>query len=92
MTHPIALLLIDIIGIYYFILIVWVILSLLIYFNIVNSHQPLVQKLNYILFRLTEPVLKYIRRVIPPIGGMDLSPLALMILLHFAQNMLYYYF
>ena len=92
MIHPITALLVQLIDIYNMIIIIWVVLSLLIYFNIVNPYQPLVQKVNYILHRLMDPVLKHIRRFIPPIGGIDLSPMLLIILLQFVRNSLLYYF
>lgn len=82
----------TIITLYNYILIVWIILSWLIAFNIVNSYQPLVQQLNYFLKKLTEPVLNLIRSIIPPLGGIDLSAIILFLLLGFIRNSLYTYF
>lgn len=89
--HPITLLLIDILSIYKIILIIWIIIGWLTYFNILNRHQPFIMKLSYILERLTEPALKPIRRVIPPVAGLDLSPIILFLLITFIQRMLAYY-
>lgn len=82
----------SIITLYNYILIVWIILSWLISFNIVNPYQPLVQHLNYFLKKLTEPVLNLIRSIIPPLGGIDLSAIILFLLLGFIRNSLYTYF
>ena len=92
MIHPITALLIQLIDLYMIVLIVWVVLSLLIQFKIVNAYQPLIQKVNYVLYRLTEPVLQPIRRFIPPLGGIDLSPMVLIIGMQFIRNSLIYYF
>lgn len=90
--HPIIYLLVELIDLYNLVLLVWIILSLLIYFKIINAYQPFVQKLNYVLYRLTEPVLAPIRKYVPPIGGLDLSPLVLIFGLHFIRYTLIYYF
>ena len=92
MTHPITALLVQLVDLYMLVLTVWVILSLLIHFKIVNAYQPLIQKVNYILYKLTDPVLKHIHRLIPPIGGIDISPMLLIIGLQFVRNSLIYYF
>jgi len=67
-------------------------MNLLIHFNIINRYQPFVQQLNAALARLTEPALKRIRKVLPAIGGIDLSPLILIIGLQFLQRVVVYYF
>lgn len=92
MVHPITALLVQLLDLYMMILIVWVVLSLLIHFKIVNAYQPLIQKVNYALYRLTEPVLQPIRKFIPAPGGLDLSPAILIIGIQFIRNSLIYYF
>lgn len=89
--NPFIQLLDTLINLFSLALLVWIILSWLIAFNIVNRHQPFVYKLNEVLSRLIEPVLRPIRRILPDLGGIDISPILLIILLQFIQNSLYYY-
>ncbi len=63
-----------------------VILTWLVQFNVVNTSNQLVYMVGDFLYRITEPVLKRIRSVIPPIGGIDLSPLILLLALFFIQQ------
>ncbi len=72
-------------------LFVWVILSLLISFNIVNRWHPIVSRVYDVLSRLLEPLLRPIRRILPDLGGIDISPIILIILLNFIERSLYYY-
>ena len=90
--NPVTWLLTEIISIFSFILFVWVILSLLIQFQIVNRNQPLVRKIFDVLSRFIEPTLKPIRKYMPDLGGVDISPIVLILGLQFIQRSLYYYF
>ena len=96
MLNPFVILLANIISIYTWIVIIWVIMSLLVSFNVVNRHQPVVERVFYILERLTNPVLDPIRRVLrkylPDMGGLDISPVILILLLQFINNALFTYF
>ncbi|MBA3813410.1 MAG: YggT family protein [Alphaproteobacteria bacterium] len=74
-----------VLGIYSWIVIVSVIMSWLINFNVINSHNNFVLMLIEFLYRMTEPVLMKIRRVVPIISGFDLSPIILIIILWFLQ-------
>lgn len=76
---------------YVWILIASAILSWLIAFNVVNTRNRFVYTLGDILNRLTEPALRPIRRVLPNLSGLDLSPLVLILLLYFARNLLFEY-
>ena len=69
-------------------LLIWIILSWLISFDIVNPRQPIVNKVYYALSRLLEPMLKPIRKLLPDLGGIDISPILLIILLRFIQSMM----
>ncbi len=89
--NPFSYLLYEIITIYLYAVYIWFIIGLLIYFNIVNQHQSFVHKVMDVLNRIIEPVLRPIRRVIPVINGLDLSPLALILLLNFIQHSIVYY-
>ena len=72
-------------GFYYFLLIVMIIMSWLTSFGIINSYQPFVQTVQGFLYSVTEPALAPIRRVLgrflPNLGGFDISPIILIFLL-----------
>lgn len=92
MMNPFIELISSVIQIINLLLIIWIVLSWLISFNIVNRNQPLVYRVNYALSRLFEPVLRPIRRFMPDLGEIDISPIVLFLLLHFLQRALFYYF
>ena len=92
MLDPFIYLISSLIDLYIFVLIVWLVLSWLIAFNIVNRHQPFVLRLNYALSRLVEPALKPIRNLLPDLGGIDISPIILILLLRFIDHALHQYF
>lgn len=85
MANPIIWLFNTVIELYLFFIIASAIISLLISFNIINRYQPLVQQINVFLERMTEPAYRRIRRYVPIMGGMDLSPLVLYVLVRFIQ-------
>jgi len=70
--YQILMLLLDVI---WFVMIVHIIMSWLISFQVLNLHQPLVSQIWSGLNRLLEPVYGPIRRVLPNTGGLDLAPL-----------------
>ena len=83
------IILIDtIIQIYIYLLIASVILSWLVSFNVINTHNQLVYTIGSFLHRITEPVLGRIRRYVPDLGGLDISPVVLILLLWFVQLLL----
>jgi YggT family protein len=86
-----ALLIDWVIQIYIWILIASAILSWLVAFDVVNRRNPIVAKIGQFLYRATEPVLRPIRRVVPLIAGVDLSPLIVILLLWFLRNLLFEY-
>lgn len=82
-------LLIDtILAIYQWVLIIVAILSWLIAFNVINPHNQFVTAVYDMLLRLTEPVLRVIRRYIPRVGGLDLSALVLILAVMFIRSLL----
>ena len=89
---PITWLILTVLDLYSWFIVCAVALNLLIYFNIVNRYQPFVQQVGIFLQKVTEPVLKRIRRVLPPMGGFDLSPLVALIAISFLQRLVGYYF
>ena len=67
------------------------ILSWLIAFNVVNTRNQFVSAVAEFLYRITEPVLAPIRRVLPSMGGLDLSPIVLILIIMFIQRVIAYY-
>jgi YggT family protein len=96
MLNPFVDLLSNIIFLINLALMVWIVLGLLIHFDIVNRSSPIVNTIYTTLGRLVEPLLRRIRRAIgkylPDLGGIDLSPVVLFLLLHFIDNALYSWF
>ena len=77
----------SVIGLYIFVVFLAVIMSWLTAFNIVNPRSPIVMQIERILYALTEPALRPIRRVLPSLGGLDLSPIVLFLILGFIQRL-----
>ena len=80
--------LLFVINIVWFIVIAHVIMSWLIGFNVLNRNQPLVWQIWNGLERLLEPIYGPIRRILPSMGGLDLSPLVLIVILYALQTIL----
>ena len=74
-----------VLEIYKWIVIAAVIVSWLTAFNVINQHNNFVRTLLRILIALTEPVFRQIRRMIPPMGGLDLSPIIVFVIIWFLQ-------
>lgn len=81
----------TVIWIFTWVLIINIALGWLIHFNILNPRQQFVRMVVEVTYRITEPVLRPIRRYIPSVGGLDLSPIVLILLLHFFRNLLWEY-
>lgn len=82
---PFLTILSSIIGIYTWIVIGRVISSWLINFNVINQNNNFVFMVMEFLYKATEPLLMKIRRLLPPMGGFDLSPVAVILCLWFFQ-------
>jgi len=78
----------TVIQLYIWILIAQVIMSWLVSFKIVDTRQPIVRQIGMVLWRLTEPVLGPIRRIMPNLGGIDISPIIALVALHFLRVLL----
>ena len=89
--NPFLDLILVVLKLYSWALIVSVILSWLVAFNVVNTHSPFVSAFGRLLYRLTEPLLRPIRRLLPDFGGIDISPVVLLLLLWFVENLLITY-
>ena len=65
----------SVLELYIWVVIAAVIMSWLLAFNVVNYHNNIVRSVVRILDALTEPVFRAVRKILPPLGGLDLSPL-----------------
>ena len=88
---PFIQLILLVLDIYFWIIIAMVVMSWLVAFNVVNPTNTIVRQIRYALFRLTEPLLGPIRRFLPDLGGIDISPVILLIGLWFVQNLVITY-
>ena len=75
----IAAILLMILNLAWWIVIIQVVMSWLINFDVVNLRQPFVYQVWSTLNRVTEPVYRPLRRVLPPMGGLDLTPIAVLL-------------
>ena len=82
-VNPILWLVHTVINIYFWIILAMVIMSWLVAFGIVNRSNPYVRQVGNALERLTEPLLRPIRRLLPDLGGIDVSPIILLLGLQF---------
>jgi YggT family protein len=89
--QSLGILIVTAISIYIWVLIGSAIFSWLIAFNVLNSRNAVVDRIGDFLYRITEPALRPIRRFVPYIGGIDISPVVLILLLIFARNLIYEY-
>ena len=85
---PLLKLLINIADLYTWVVIIAVILSWLVQFNVINSSNRFVYIVIDFIYRATEPVLNKIRGYLPNLGGVDLSPIVLILALVFIMNVL----
>lgn len=77
-----------VITLYIYVVIFSAILSWLIAFNVVNRHNQFIYTVSDFLYRITEPALRPIRRNLPDLGGLDISPIVLILGLVFVRNVI----
>ena len=70
---------------YKYAVIIYVIISMLVSFNIINTNNKIISIIMDFLFRLIEPLLRVIRKVVPSFGAIDISPVILIILIEAFQ-------
>ncbi len=73
---------------YFWMILIQVVMSWLVVFNVINTQNRFVFMVGDFLHKVTEPALGPIRRILPSLGGIDLSPVVLILLLVFLQNFL----
>ena len=75
----------QILQIYKYAIIIYVIVSMLISFNIINNNNKIISIIMDFLFKLIEPLLRVIRNIIPNFGAIDVSPVILIIVIEAFQ-------
>jgi len=80
-----------ILGLYVWILIAAAILSWLVAFNVVNSRNQFVAMIGDFLYRITEPVLRPLRNLLPNLGGLDLSPVVVILIIILLKDIIVRY-
>jgi YggT family protein len=80
-----------VLDLYIWLLIAAAVLSWLIAFNVVNVRNQFVGMVADFLYRITEPVLRPIRNIMPNLGGLDISPVILILIIYFIENVIRYY-
>ena len=78
-------------NLFIFLLIAQAVLSWLVSFGVVNRYNRVVSTIGDFLWRVTEPLLRPIRRVLPDLGGIDISPVILILILWFARDLMFEY-
>ncbi|MBU0724438.1 MAG: YggT family protein [Alphaproteobacteria bacterium] len=89
--HSFLILVDTVISLFIWALIISAILSWLVTFNIVNTSNRFVYMVGDFLYRVTEPALRPIRSIIPNLGGIDISPIILILILVFVKNLMFEY-
>ena len=88
--NPFLWLVDTLISLYIWILIASAVLSWLVAFNVVNTRNPIVASVGEFLYRITEPALRPIRNIMPNLGGIDISPVILIIGLLFLKQLIFW--
>jgi len=84
-------LIIQIINLYQFLLLVYILATWLVNFNIINVSNRFVYSIMEVLYRLCEPSLNIVRRYIPNFGNIDISPIIVYLGLWFLKNLIIEY-
>ena len=84
-------LIIQIINLYKLVLLIYIIATWLINFNIINTSNRFIYSAMEILYKLSEPSLRLVRKYVPAFGNIDISPIIVYLLLWFIQSLLIEY-
>jgi YggT family protein len=85
---PLIQIIIIALNVYVWMVIASAILSWLVHFGVINTRNQFVSMIGEFLWRVTEPALRPIRRFMPSLGGIDISPIILILIIYFAQMVL----
>ena len=88
--NPIVWLLLTVLEIYSWIVLAAVVMSWLLALNVVNYHNNIVRGIVRFLDVLTEPLFRQVRKVLPSLGGLDLSPLVVLLGIIFLQKLVWW--
>jgi YggT family protein len=80
-----------VLDIYIWLLIAAAVLSWLVAFNVINTRNPVVAMVGDFVYRITEPVLRPIRNVLPGLGGIDVSPVVLILIIILIKDIIVRY-
>lgn len=86
--HPIVALLLLLLNLYWWVVVIAVVVSWLVAFGVLNTYNHIARSIIRALDALTEPVFRPIRRILPSLGGLDLSPLIVLIAIWFLEYVL----
>ena len=86
--YAVIVLIDQIINLYIWTLLIYIGVGWLVSFRIVNPWQPVVRMITDLLARVHEPLLRQVRRVLPELGPIDISPIILFLAAQFARNLL----
>ena len=89
--NSLLFLIIQIISLYKFVLIIYIIATWLINFNVINTSNRFVYSVMEILYKLSEPSLRIVRKYIPNFGSIDISPIIVYLALEFLQRLIIEY-
>ncbi len=89
--RPLLDVIIYLLDAYWYVVIIAVIMSWLIAFNVVNTRNNIVGMIADFLYRITEPVFRPIRNVLPALGGIDFSPLIVLLIIYIIRAYLHDY-
>ena len=81
-------LVLQILKLYSYIVIANVIISWLVAFNVLNTQNRFVYSILEFTYKLTDPLLNYIRRFLPNLGSIDISPVILILLIYFVRDLI----
>ena len=79
----------NVVGLYIWILIINAVISWLVAFNVLNTTNRFVYSLLDVSYKLTDPPLNFIRRYLPNLGSIDISPIVLILALMFLRNLVF---
>lgn len=77
-----------VLQLYVWVLIAAAVLSWLVAFNVVNPYNQFVRTIGEFIYRITEPLLAPIRSILPSLGGLDLSPMVLILVIFFIERVI----
>ena len=84
-------LVLQLLKLYYYVVLANVVISWLVSFNILNTQNRFVYSVLEMTYRLTEPILNRIRRFLPNLGSLDISPVILLVLIWFIEMCMHLY-